>query len=64
MTDFTWVVHDDKGKVLRSTESFATQQDAEDWMAKNWSALADEGGTAVSLISGRDTIYEMGLGEA
>jgi hypothetical protein len=64
MTDFTWVIHDENGKVLRSTESFATQREAEDWMGKHWSGLVEEGGAAVSLISGRETIYEMGLGEA
>ena len=61
MESWQWVLLDDGGKALRSTESFSSRSDAEEWLAGAWSGLADEGAASVSLRSGDEEIYEMSL---
>lgn len=62
MTRFAWTLHDADGTPLRTTESFASQEEAEAWMGTSWSELLTEGAESVSLMEGDETIYEMGLG--
>ena len=48
---------------MRSTDDFASQAEAEEWLAQQWQELADEGASAVSLRSEEGEIYEMSLAE-
>lgn len=61
MSDFTWTLHDDAGTTMRSTQTFSSQEEAEEWMGSAWSELLDEGAGSVSLVQGDETLYEMGL---
>jgi len=63
MADFTWTLQDEEGDDLRSTEAFATKEDAEAWMGAEWSALRAEGGEYVVLKEGGEVVYRMGLSE-
>ncbi|MGI8942522.1 MAG: hypothetical protein ACR2H7_11640 [Actinomycetota bacterium] len=63
MADFTWTLQDEEGDDLRSTEAFATKEDAEAWMEAEWSALRAEGGEYVVLKEGDEVVYRMGLSE-
>jgi hypothetical protein len=64
MSQFTWVLLDADGGEMRSSESFESQADAEAWMGSNWEALLEEGAEHVSLRSGDEQVYKMGLKEA
>ncbi len=59
---FQWILFDDNGGRLRSTEEFESRTDAEAWMTAHWSELVDEGGDKVTLVEGDVVVYEMGLG--
>lgn len=59
---YRWVLHDEKGDDLRATQTFDSKEEAEAWMATEWSALADEGAESVVLMEGGRPVYEMGLG--
>ncbi len=48
---------------MRTTEVFATKEDAEAWMGAEWSALRTEGGEYVVLKEGDEVVYRMGLSE-
>ena len=61
MSDFKWTLHDGEGAVMRSSQSFPTQEEAEAWMGGAWSDLLEEGAESVSLVEGDETLYEMGL---
>lgn len=63
MSNFTWTLQDAAGKDLRTTEPFASQEDAEAWMGAEWSALRDEGAEYVLLRAGAEVVYRMGLSE-
>jgi hypothetical protein len=63
MDDFAWVLHDEAGNDLRSTQSFASKEEAEAWMGDHWSELLDEGAEAVTLRRGDESLYRMGLRE-
>ncbi|MDP9068313.1 MAG: hypothetical protein M3N53_08220 [Actinomycetota bacterium] len=63
MPDLRWVLLDASGAEIRATDRFATREEAEAWMAREWSTLPDEGAQSVSLVEGDETVYEMGLGE-
>jgi len=63
MSDFTWTLQDEQGDDLRTTEVFATKEDAEAWMGAEWSALRTEGGEYVVLKEGDEVVYRMGLSE-
>jgi hypothetical protein len=56
-----WVLHDDNGRDLRSTDGFETQEAAEEWMGDRWSELLDEGAGSVSLMDDEKSVYTMGL---
>jgi hypothetical protein len=58
---FVWVVHDAEGRDLRTTEAFASKEDAEAWLGAEWRALADESGDAVSLVEDGEVVYRMSL---
>ena len=49
---------------MRSTEEFASQAEAEGWLASEWQRLADEGAAAVSLRGDSGEVYEMSLAES
>ena len=61
MDTWHWVLLDDAGAELRSTEDFPTRDDAEAWLSGAWTALADEGAASVSMRSGDEVVYEMSL---
>jgi hypothetical protein len=63
MAEFTWTLQDDKGQDLRTTDAFATKEEAEAWMGAEWSSLRDEGGEYVLLREGDRVVYRMGLSE-
>ena len=60
---FTWVLFDATGSETGTTETFATQADAEAWLGAHWQAMAEDGTAEVAL---RDTddgsdVYRMSL---
>jgi hypothetical protein len=61
VTEFRWTLHDSSGADLRSSETFASKEDAEAWLGREWSSLADEGAESVSLREGGDVLYRMSL---
>jgi hypothetical protein len=63
MNDMVWTLHDSAGALLRATQTFSSQEEAEAWMGSNWSSLLDEGAESVCLVQGEETLYEMGLRE-
>jgi hypothetical protein len=63
MADYTWTLQDGDGKDLRTSEAFATKEEAEAWMGAEWSALRAEGGEYVLLKEGDAVVYRMGLSE-
>jgi hypothetical protein len=63
MDDFAWILHDEAGHDLRSTESFPSKEEAEAWMGAHWSELLDEGAESVTLRQGDGSLYRMGLRE-
>lgn len=63
MSEHVWVLLDPEGKEMRSTEAFPSKEDAEAWMGAEWAALVEEGAEYVSLRSGGEQVYKMGLKE-
>lgn len=63
MSEHVWVLLDPEGNEMRSTESFASKEEAEAWMGAEWAALLEEGAEYVSLRSGDEQVYRMGLRE-
>jgi hypothetical protein len=63
MPDYRWVLHDLSGTDLRTTETFATKEEAEAWMGTEWASLLDEGAETVSLMADDKRLYKMGLRE-
>jgi hypothetical protein len=61
MSPFVWIVHDAGGQELRTTEPFATREDAEAWLGTQWKALAEASGDSVSLVEEGDVVYRMSL---
>lgn len=61
MSEYTWVVDDEDGRALSTTESFSSREDAEEWLGKEWETLAAAGGDSVSLMSGDELVYRMSL---
>lgn len=64
MSAFTWVLLAPNGDEMRSSEVFATKEEAEAWMGAEWAALLDEGAEYVSLREDGTQVYKMGLREA
>jgi hypothetical protein len=64
MSAFAWVLQDEKGTDIRTTDDFATQAEAEAWMGGAWEELVGEGGAFVVLKSEGETVYRMSLAEA
>lgn len=64
MSEHIWVLIDPQGNEMRSSEPFASKEEAEAWMGAEWAALLEEGAEYVSLRSGDEQIYKMGLNEA
>lgn len=63
MGDYTWTLQDAAGKDMRTTDAFASKEEAESWMGAEWSALRDEGGEFVLLVADGAVVYRMGLSE-
>ena len=61
MSAFAWVLHDEDGALMRTTQPFDSRDEAEAWMGSAWSELLEEGAESVSLVEGDETLYEMGL---
>ena len=64
MTEWRWAVLDATGTDIEASEPFASKDDAEAWMSREWSALFERGGESVALRRDGDVEYEMGLREA
>lgn len=64
MSSFAWVLLDPNGNEMRSTEPFASKEEAEAWMGAEWAALLEEGAEYVSLRQDDRQLYRMGLKEA
>ncbi|MFN2593445.1 MAG: hypothetical protein ABR579_00975 [Actinomycetota bacterium] len=58
---FSWVVESADGKPLTTSERFASQEEAESWMGSEWSRLAEDGGSAVTLMDETEVVYKMSL---
>jgi hypothetical protein len=61
MGEYCWIVHDEEGRDLRTTESLASQEEAEAWLGREWGELAAAGGDAVSLMRDGELVYRMSL---
>lgn len=61
MGTYTWIVHDEAGRDLQTTEPFASKDEAEAWLGREWSALAAAGGDSVSLMEDDALEYRMSL---
>ena len=61
MAGWQWVLHDQSGNDLRSSEEFESKESAEAWMGQVWAELLDEGAEIVSLIHEGQHQYRMGL---
>ena len=61
MPAYSWIVHHEDGRDLRTTQDFDSQEDAEAWLGREWSALAAAGGDSVSLTAGDELVYRMSL---
>lgn len=61
MPPFRWTLLDAAGAELRSSEDFATKEDAEAWMSAHWSELLDEGADSVRLTDDAAVLYDMSL---
>lgn len=61
MTDWNWVLIDENNSELRMTERFESEAEAEQWLAANWTQLADEGAESVSLRENGEETYLMSL---
>lgn len=61
MAGWQWVLHDESGNDMRSSQEFTSKEEAEAWMGAEWSSLLDEGAETVSLIHEGKHQYRMGL---
>ena len=61
MPSFRWTLVGDDGADLRSSEEFATKEEAEAWMSAHWAELLEEGAGSVRLTEEEALVYEMGL---
>lgn len=61
MAEWRWVLHDENGADLRSTQDFESKESAEAWMGAEWASLLEEGAETVSLIHEGKSQYRMGL---
>ena len=61
MATYTWIVHDEDGRDLQTSEGFASKDEAEAWLGREWSALAAAGGDSVSLMEDEVLEYRMSL---
>jgi hypothetical protein len=61
MATHWWVVHDEDGRDLRTTEKFDSEEAAEEWLGREWGALAAAGGDSVSLMADGELVYRMSL---
>lgn len=63
MGEWNWVLHDASGTDMRTSERFASKEEAEAWMSDRWAELLDEGAETVSLRADGKHEYRMGLRE-
>jgi hypothetical protein len=62
---FRWIPQDAEGRDLDATEPFGSQDEAEAWMGREWSALLEGGAEYVKLVDpAGKVVYRMGLREA
>lgn len=53
-----WRYHDrDGGQTPGPDITFDDQEDAEEWLGREWSALLEGGVAAVTLLDGEDEVY-------
>ena len=61
MAGWQWVLHDESGKEMRSTQEFESKESAEAWLGAEWASLLEEGAETVSLVHEGNHEYRMGL---
>lgn len=61
MAGWQWVLHDESGNDMRSSQEFESKESAEAWMGTEWAALLQEGAESVSLVHEGRREYRMGL---
>jgi hypothetical protein len=61
MGDVRWVLLDADLNEMRASEPFASKEEAEEWMGREWAALLEEGAEYVSLRADGKQLYRMGL---
>ena len=57
MSEFVWMLHDESGTDLRSSESFASKEEAESWMGSAWSDLRSEGADSASQATRLTSVW-------
>ncbi|MCS7476489.1 hypothetical protein ACFFQW_44415 [Umezawaea endophytica] len=64
--DYRWRYQDEQGREVDGpAETFADQNDAEDWFSAQWQELADAGITQVTLLRSESEVYgPMSLAQA
>jgi hypothetical protein len=60
VTSFAWCIEDASGG-QSSSQSFATQEEAEAWLGETWSELLEGGAEEVSLMNEGQPLYRMSL---
>ncbi|CAN5718807.1 hypothetical protein BH24ACT26_BH24ACT26_21610 [soil metagenome] len=63
MPEFRWITQDAAADDSKPTPVFATQEEAEAWMGREWAALLEDGAEFVTLLSDGKVLYRMGLRE-
>ena len=58
---YRWLLRDGPRTVIGSSDEFDSQDDAEDWMGKEYKRLVEEGSLAASLMDGEKELYTMKL---
>lgn len=56
--DYRWRYQDEQGREIDGpTETFADQNDAEDWFSARWQELSEAGITQVTLLRSESEVY-------
>lgn len=58
---FRWIYRDTPKSISGESESFDSQQAAEDWMGAEWQSLLGQGHLAATLMNGDEELYTMKL---
>ncbi|MFN2488551.1 MAG: hypothetical protein ABR529_02175 [Actinomycetota bacterium] len=64
MAQYVWTPEDAGGNDMRASDTFASQEEAEAWVAREWATLLAGGAEHVKLVADGEVVYRMGLREA